>query len=88
MDKKTLNKVLGGLADKNISFRDLKKLLGDFGFSTRIKGDHHIFFKEGIEEIINLQPLKDGKAKAYQVKQVRMIILKYKLHREVFNEKV
>jgi len=83
MDKKTLNRVLGGLADKNIRFQDLTKLLNDFGFSVRIKGDHDIFYREGIEEIINLQPLKDGKAKAYQVKQIRVIIFKYKLHKGV-----
>jgi hypothetical protein len=83
VDKKTLSKVLSGLADKNLRFEDLKKLLSDFGFSVRIKGDHHIFYKEGIEEIINLQPLRDGKAKAYQVKQVRAIIFKYKLHKGV-----
>jgi len=47
-------------------------------FKSRIKGSHHIFYKEGVEEIINLQP--DGnKAKPYQVKQVRNLILKYKL---------
>lgn len=39
-------------------------------------------FKEGIDEIINLQPLRDGKAKAYQVRQVRTIILKYKFHKD------
>jgi predicted RNA binding protein YcfA (HicA-like mRNA interferase family) len=61
----------------------MRKLLNDLGFSERIKGDHHIFYKDGIEEIINLQPLRDGKAKAYQVKQVRRIILKYKLHGEI-----
>ena len=72
MERKTLSKVLGGLADKNIRFQDLKKLLSDLGFSVRIKGDHHIFYKEGVEEIVNLQPLSDGKAKAYQVKQVRV----------------
>ncbi len=83
MDKKTLNRVLSGLADKNIRFQDLTKLLNDLRFSVRIKGDHHIYYREGIEEIINLQPLKDGKAKAYQVKQVRMIIFKYKLHKGV-----
>ena len=83
MDKNILDRILSGLANKNIRFQDLRKLLKDFGFSERIKGDHHIFYKEGIEEIINLQPLKDGKAKAYQVKQVRGIILKYKLHGEV-----
>ncbi len=83
MDKKTLNRVLSGLADKNIRFQNLTRLLNDFGFSVRIKGDHHIFYKEGIEEIINLQPLKDGKAKPYQVRQVRGIIYKYKLHKGV-----
>jgi len=45
----------------------------------RIKGDHHIFTKNGVKEIINLQPLKDNMAKAYSVKQVRNIILKYQL---------
>jgi len=80
VDKKILNKVLKGLSDKNIRFPDLKKLLNDLGFSMRTKGDHHIFYSEGIEEIVNLQPLKDGKAKAYQVRQVREIIHKYKLH--------
>ena len=64
MNKKVLDKVLRGLSDKNIRFQDLKKLLNDLGFSARIKGDHHIFYKEGIEEIMNLQPLKHGKAKA------------------------
>jgi len=83
VDKKVLDKVLSGLSDKNIRFQNLKKLLHDFGFSVRIKGDYHIFYKEEIEEIINLQPLRDGKAKAYQVKQVRAIILKYRLHGEV-----
>ncbi len=50
------------------------------GFRERIKGGHYIFFKSGIEEIINIQPLSGGKAKAYQVRQVRGIILKYKIH--------
>lgn len=83
MRKDTLDKVLSGLSDKNIRFEDLKKIIIDFGFGCRIKGDHHIFAKEGIAEIINLQPLKDGKAKPYQAKQARNLILKYKLHKEV-----
>lgn len=81
MDRKVLNKVLSGLSDRNLRFRDLVKLVSDFGFSERIKGDHHILLKDGVEEIINLQPLKNGKAKAYQVKQVRTIIFKYKFHK-------
>jgi len=82
MGKDILDKVLSGLSDKNIRFDGIKKLIIDFGFTCRIKGDHHILTKEGLAEIINLQPLKDGKAKAYQVKQVRNLILKYKLHKE------
>ncbi len=78
---KLLEKVLGGLTDKNIRFDDLIHLLKELGFSERIKGDHHIMYKEGIPEIINVQPLKDGKAKAYQVKQIRGIILKHKLNK-------
>lgn len=83
MTKNILEKVLSGLSDKNIKFSDLRKLVLNLGFGERIKGSHHIFFKEGIAEIVNLQSLKDGKAKAYQVRQIRNIILKYKVHREI-----
>ena len=82
MIKNILEKVLSGLNDKNLNFNDLKKIILDLGFTERIKRSHHIYFKTGIIEIINLQSLKDGKAKAYQVKQARNIILKYELHKE------
>ena len=85
MIKNVLEKVLSGLNDKNIKFNDLKKLILNLGFSERIKGSHYIYFKTGITEIINLQSLKDGKAKAYQIKQARNIILKYELHKEEKN---
>jgi hypothetical protein len=82
MAKDLLENILSGLSDKNIRFEDLKKLPTSLGFDCRIKGDHHILSKDGIAEIVNLQPLKDGKSKSYQVKQVRTMIIKYKLHRE------
>jgi len=82
MGKDILDKVLSGLSDKNIRFDDIKKLIIGFGFDCRIKGDHYIFAREGLIEIINLQPLKDGKAKPYKIKQIRNLILKYKLHKE------
>ena len=83
--KDILRNILSSLSDKNIIFSDLKKLVKNLGFSERIKGSHHIFFKKGITEIINLQSLKNGKAKAYQVRQVRNIIIKYELHKEEKN---
>ena len=75
---KCLATVLSGISDNNIRFADLCTLLDVLGFHCRIKGDHHIFYKDGIGEIVNIQPM-GNKAKAYQVKQVRNIILKYKL---------
>lgn len=75
---KLLVKILSGSSDRNISFSDLCKVLEKLGFEMRVKGRHHIFWKMGVEEIINLQP-KGGDAKPYQVKQVRDIIIKYKL---------
>jgi len=51
-----LEKVLSGLSDKNIRFSALRNLLLSMGFDERIKGDHYIFTKSGIAEIINLQP--------------------------------
>lgn len=75
---KLLIEILSGTSDQNIDFEDLRKLLNVLQFSERIKGSHRIFFKDGIEEIINIQS-NSGKAKAYQVKQVRNLILKYKL---------
>ncbi len=76
--KKTLNQILKGRSDANIAFSDLINLLSSLGFDMRTKGSHHVFRKDGIIEKINLQ--KDEKnAKPYQVRQVRNIIIKYKL---------
>ena len=76
--EKLLYAVLCGNQDGNMKFNDIKTLLNELGFTERIKGDHHIYTKEDIKEIINIQP-KGDKAKAYQVKQIRNIILQYKL---------
>jgi len=76
--EKTLQKILRGASDTNVSFKDLCNLLTRLGFSERVRGDHFIFTKADVEEILNLQPI-GAKAKAYQVKQVRNIILKYNL---------
>lgn len=77
--EKLVIKLLSGSADKNFDFDDLVKILTSLGFEMRnTGGSHHIFYKTGIEEIINIQP-KNNKAKPYQVKQVREIIVNYKL---------
>lgn len=76
--EKLLSQILKGNSDANISFEGLCNLLQNIGFAMRIRGSHHIFTKDNVEEILNLQP-KGTKAKPYQVKQVRSIIVKYRL---------
>lgn len=76
--QKLFMQVMSGTQDSNISFADLQKILTLLGFTVRIKGDHFIYFKDGVEEIVNIQ-LNGNKAKPYQVKQVRNIILKYRM---------
>jgi hypothetical protein len=76
--KKILRTILSGTADSNIAFAELRSLLQRLGFDERVRGDHFIYWRHGVEEILNLQPI-GAKAKAYQVKQVRAVIVKYKL---------
>jgi len=73
-----LEAVLRGSSEHNINFGDLRHVLSQLGFQERIKGGHFIFSREAMMEIINLQPA-GSKAKAYQVKQVRNLVVKYKL---------
>lgn len=75
---KLQQKILTGDADGNIQFSTLCQLLIRLGFDERTKGSHHIFTLDSIDEIVNLQP-KGSKAKAYQVKQIRGILVKYRL---------
>ena len=75
---KLLGIILQGTSDANIPFRELCSLLRKLGFEERVRGDHHIFTKDSIPEIVNIQP-KGSKAKVYQVKQIRGIILTHKL---------
>ena len=75
---KLLDRILRGTSDASIPFDGLCQLLRRLGFGARVKGSHHIFTRDGVEEILNLQP-RGANAKPYQVKQVRDVILKYKL---------
>jgi len=76
--EKLLEHILMRRGDAKVPFKALCQLLKRIGLDERIRGDHHIFTMVGVEEILNLQP-KDGKGKAYQVNQVRNVILHYRL---------
>lgn len=72
--EKLIRKILSGRSDANIAFSDLVSLIESLGFDHRQKGSHHIFTMLGVCERINLQESR-GKAKSYQVRQVRKILL-------------
>ena len=76
--QKLLLILLSGRSDHNIAFSELVKLLERLGFESRVKGSHHIYTKSSVEEILNLQP-RGALAKPYQVKQVRDVLIKYRL---------
>ena len=75
---KTLRRLLSGTSDAAIRFDDLCSLLESLGFERRVRGSHTLFRKSGVEERINLQR-DGGNAKPYQVKQVRNVVVKYRL---------
>lgn len=82
--EKVLQKVLRGTSDGNLGFEELCDLLRRLNFQERQRGgSHRIFTRDGIAEILNLQSRGGDRAKPYQVRQVRQIILKYRLASEV-----
>jgi hypothetical protein len=76
---KLLARILSGTSDQNVPFDELVTLLRYLGFQLRTAGSHHIFSREGVAEILNLQTRRDGSAKPYQVKQVRQVLTRYRL---------
>ena len=80
--RKLYERIVSGHSDANIPFEQVVNLLKALGFDERIRGSHHIFTREGVEEVINLQNV-GGQCKAYQVKQMRIVLKKYNLHEEL-----
>ena len=73
--EKIWQQVLSGRSDDNIKFNELVALLEYRGFKKRHRGGSHVIFtKPGVRERITLQP-EGSKAKGYQVRQVRAILL-------------
>lgn len=71
--------LMSGQSDNNIDSDDLVTFLQRMNFSERTFGSHHVMSHEDAVEIFVLQPRPNGKAKLYQVKQVRAIIEQYGL---------
>ena len=79
MNKKVYEAVISGNSDNNIKYTDFQNLIVDLGFEfKRQKGSHRQYYHNGIKEYIDIQN-DGGKAKNYQVKDLRNIINQYNL---------
>jgi len=79
MKSKVYNTVVSGQSDNNIRYADFQSLITSLGFAfERHRGSHEVYYHDGINEFMNIQP--DGnKAKGYQVRQLRGIIIAHGL---------
>ncbi|MBK9444477.1 MAG: type II toxin-antitoxin system HicA family toxin [Comamonadaceae bacterium] len=76
--EKLLLRLLRGTSDNSIGFQELCGLLAHLGFQMHTRGSHHVFSKLGVAELINHSAMVRTQ-NPYQVKQVRQVIVKYKL---------
>jgi predicted RNA binding protein YcfA (HicA-like mRNA interferase family) len=67
--RKTLERLMTSQSDANIGYDEICQLLSRLGYVSKHSGSHNIFRKPGFD-LINLQN-SGGKAKSYQVRQVR-----------------
>lgn len=79
MNKKVYNDIMSGKSDNNIHFNDFHKLIIDLGFDFKgQKGSHLSYYHNKINERMTIQSA-GAKAKGYQVRQLRNIIIKHGL---------
>jgi hypothetical protein len=76
--ERLFDKLIAGRSDANFSFDDLCTLLTKLDYNARKAKGSHIIFQRG-SSFLNLQPAAGGKAKAYQVRQVRQELQKLNL---------
>lgn len=67
----------------NVAFSDLTRLVDVLGFELdRTRGSHRLYRHPLTVVRLNLQPLKSGDAKPYQVRQLVRLIQQYSLNLE------
>ncbi len=79
--RKVLERIRAG--SKNIRFADFVGLVEAYGFvETRRRGSHRMYWYEGVEDLVNLQPDRNGQAKQYQVHQFMSLVERHRLRIE------
>lgn len=71
--------LLNPAKDYGHRFGDVVFFLESTGWRMRRTGSHHIFTRAALPVLLNLQPEKNGRAKAYQIRQVRAVLTTHNL---------
>ena len=67
----------------NVRHSDFIRLIESFGFELdRVRGSHSLYLHSGKNVRLNVQPLPNGDAKGYQLRQFLAVVDKYDLGRE------
>jgi predicted RNA binding protein YcfA (HicA-like mRNA interferase family) len=77
--QKLLSRIVDG-STKNISFDEFCALIEALGFELdRTRGSHRLYYHPTLGERLNVQPLKGGDAKPYQIRQLLRLVEQYDL---------
>jgi predicted RNA binding protein YcfA (HicA-like mRNA interferase family) len=77
-----MQRIRGGQVD-NVRFSDFTQLVAALGFEPdRTSGSHRLYLHPQLVERLNLQPLRNGDAKPYQIRQLVRLIEEYSLRLE------
>jgi predicted RNA binding protein YcfA (HicA-like mRNA interferase family) len=80
-DEELLTSLIAGSV-RNVPFRAFTRLVERFGFrEARTRGSHHVYTREGVRELINIQE-DGGQAKPYQIRQFLRLVERYNLRME------
>jgi predicted RNA binding protein YcfA (HicA-like mRNA interferase family) len=72
--EKLLAKFLAGKSDNNFSFSEFVTVIIHAGYRHERTTGSHAVFSHPTFPTVNIQPRSDGKAKSYQMRQVREIL--------------
>ena len=82
---KLIEKILNPNGVNNVTFDELCECAKQVGWKqNKRKGTSHItYYHDVCPDLLNLQPGKNGKAKSYQVKQLKNFIITAKMNNQL-----
>ena len=67
--QKLIEKILEG---RNVSYEEAERLLIQLGFKIRVKGSHHVFFKDNYLKNVSIK--RRSQLLAYQIRELKEVL--------------